>query len=160
MKRCNQSGKYPEDDDRRQLIRDAASCLQAAVGEGKLNQEHLVVAARRICDAIPVLKDPKPASFSLESGKTFPYWVNNYIIVLYLFVLVLLKNVYGHCFTHPFYAWNPSKSGHCDYVRWIFWWARYKGNKIFALTSHGWKMQWETTLFYLLILLLVCFDFL
>lgn len=117
MKRCNQSGKYPEDDDRRQLIRDAASCLQAAVGEGKLNQEHLVVAARRICDAIPVLKDPKPASFSLESGTTFPYWVNNYIIVLYLFVLVLLKNVYGHCFTHPFYAWNPSKSGHCDYVR-------------------------------------------
>lgn len=71
--RCsNVESKYPDEKTLRRFIRDATACLQAIAGE-EITPADLVVAATKICDTIPILKDPKPAPF--PSLKRFPYWV-------------------------------------------------------------------------------------
>ena len=71
--RCNNvESKYPDEKTLRRFIRDATACLQAIAGE-EITPADLVVAATKICDTIPILKDPKPAPF--PSLKRFPYWV-------------------------------------------------------------------------------------
>lgn len=55
------------------FIRDSVACLQAHLGSSKIGVETLRIAAQKICDKVPVLRDPQPPGFSVE--KEFPYWV-------------------------------------------------------------------------------------
>ena len=55
------------------FIRDSVACLQAHLGSSKIGVETLRIAAKKICDKVPVLRDPKPAAFSAK--EEFPYWV-------------------------------------------------------------------------------------
>lgn len=72
LKKCNQEGKYPEENVLRRFIRDAAASLQAVAGEN-ISQSDFVLAAMKICQKVPVLKDPRPSSF--PSSHKYPYWV-------------------------------------------------------------------------------------
>lgn len=86
LTKCNMEGKYPEEKLLRRFIRDAAANLQAMVGE-KITQSDFVLAAIKICQILPVLKDPRPASF--PSSHKYPYWVIlHYMYFLGLFVLI------------------------------------------------------------------------
>jgi len=64
----------------RQFIRDAAASLQEVAGEN-ISQSYFVLAAMKICQKVPVLKDPRPASF--PSSHKYPYWVILHCIWLY-----------------------------------------------------------------------------
>ena len=73
MKKCAESGHYPEENCVRRFIRDACACLQAIAGD-EVTSDYMISAAKKICKELPVLKDPKPSSF--PSTRTFPYWVS------------------------------------------------------------------------------------
>lgn len=64
------------------FIRDSVACLQAHLGSSKIGVETLRIAAQKICDKVPVLRDPQPPGFSAE--KEFPYWVK-YKKIYFLF---------------------------------------------------------------------------
>lgn len=72
LRSSDAESKYPDEKTLRRFIRDATACLQAITGESITNAD-LITAATKICDTVPILKDPKPASFS--AFKKFPYWV-------------------------------------------------------------------------------------
>ena len=67
------------------FIRDSVVCLQAHLGYSKIGVDTLRIAAQKICDKVPVLRDPQPPGFSAK--KEFPYWVK-YTKIYFLFIRV------------------------------------------------------------------------
>lgn len=88
MKQCNAQSKYPEERVLRRFIRDATACLQAIVGT-EISNADATIAARMICDVLPILRDPKPAAF--PSSKRFPYWV---IIIYFILFSMTTTNLF------------------------------------------------------------------
>lgn len=75
------SRREPSQPQINKFIRDSVACLQAHLGSSKIGVESLRIAAKKNCDKIPVLRDPKPAAFSAE--EEFPYWVKYTKIFFY-----------------------------------------------------------------------------
>ena len=69
---CRNPATRPSNKCINKFRRESVACLQAQTVQ-KPDGETLRIAAQKICDKAPVLKDPKPPGFSSE--KTFPYWV-------------------------------------------------------------------------------------
>lgn len=66
----------PRDKTVNKFIRDCVACLQACYGStNMIPVKTLTAAARKICDKVPLLKDPKPPSFLYNDDREFPYWV-------------------------------------------------------------------------------------
>ena len=72
LRKCNLDGKYPDEKVLRRFIRDAAASLQAVAGDS-ISQSNFVEAAIKICQEVPILKDPRPACF--PPNMKYPYWV-------------------------------------------------------------------------------------
>ncbi|XP_074618819.1 uncharacterized protein LOC141877673 [Acropora palmata] len=72
MQKCSKDNKYPDENILRRFIRDAAACLQGLVGSESISHSDFIIAATKICDTLPILQDPRPASF--PPAKKFPYW--------------------------------------------------------------------------------------
>lgn len=75
------SRREPSQPQINKFIHDSVACLQAHLGSSKIGVKSLRIAAKKICDKIPVLRDPKPAAFSAE--EEFPYWVKYTKIFFY-----------------------------------------------------------------------------
>lgn len=74
VKKCVQEGRPLRDEERRQLIRECVTCLQATVGEVITNPD-FQEASKIICEQIPILKDPEPPHW--PNDMEFPYWVSS-----------------------------------------------------------------------------------
>ncbi|XP_068704394.1 uncharacterized protein [Montipora foliosa] len=72
IQKCNTESKYLDENILRRFIRDAAACLQGLVGSESISHSDFIIAATKICDTLPILRDPRPASF--PQAKKFPYW--------------------------------------------------------------------------------------
>ena len=90
MQKCNKDNKYPDENILRRFIRDAATCLQGLVGSESISHSDFIIAATKICDTLPILQDPRPASF--PPAKKFPYWVGH------LFMIYIFLNFLSLCF--------------------------------------------------------------
>jgi len=90
MQKCNKDNKYPDENILRRFIRDAAACLQGLVGSESISHSDFIIAATKICDTLPILQDPRPASF--PPAKKFPYWVGH------LFMIYIFLNFLSLCF--------------------------------------------------------------
>lgn len=66
------------DSQKNQLIRECVTCLSAACSmKGvKASAQHFEMAAKKICECVPMLKDQKPPSWPLD--QPFTYWVRFY----------------------------------------------------------------------------------
>lgn len=78
VKKCNNEKQSPPQSDVNQLIRDSVACLQALCGTDKVSRSDIETAAKKICDTLPVFRDPTP-SFIGAAGKEFPYWVRHFL---------------------------------------------------------------------------------
>lgn len=96
------SRREPSQPQINKFIRDSVACLQAHLGVSKIGVESLRIAAKKICDKIPVLRDPKPAAFSAE--EEFPYWSG----VLY----AMRKRLYNSTYYHKPKPEQPREVGH------------------------------------------------
>ena len=72
LRKFNLDGKYPDEKVLRHFIWDAAARLQACSGKS-ITQSDFVDAAIKICQEVPILKDPRPACFPPDMK--YPYWV-------------------------------------------------------------------------------------
>ena len=74
VKECVQKKIPLDNDDRRQLIRESVTCLQAYVGDQHISSSYFVEAAKQLCDKVPLLRDEKPPLW--DDDVQFPYWVS------------------------------------------------------------------------------------
>jgi len=60
---------------RKKFIRECATCLQvASESHGKIPDKDFEMAAKKICEAVSLLKDSHPPS-QMKNNDPFPYWV-------------------------------------------------------------------------------------
>ena len=89
LRKCNLDGKYPDEKVLRRFIRDAAASLQAVAGDS-ISQSNFVEAAIKICQEVPILKDPRPACF--PPNMKYPYWVIvHFTLSMYLPLMFKVK---------------------------------------------------------------------
>ena len=74
VKECVQKKIPLDDNDRRQLIRESVTCLQAYVGDQQISSSHFEEAAKKLCDKVPLLRDEKPPLWCDDIE--FQYWVS------------------------------------------------------------------------------------
>ena len=89
LRKFNLDGKYPDEKVLRRFIRDAAASLQAVAGDS-ISQSNFVEAAIKICQEVPILKDPRPACF--PPNMKYPYWVIvHFTLSMYLPLMFKVK---------------------------------------------------------------------
>ncbi|XP_020909450.1 uncharacterized protein LOC110247362 isoform X2 [Exaiptasia diaphana] len=71
MKACCKNSTFPSNSTRTAFLRDCYTCLTAITGPNPGNVQ-FQMAAKKILDKVPVLKDIKPPAWPKE--KPFPYW--------------------------------------------------------------------------------------
>ena len=80
MRKCEDEKVYPSSTLRSALIRDAYTCVSAAVG-CEPRDDVLQDAAKQICKRLSILKDPKPPAW--PDDKEFNEWVNILLSAVY-----------------------------------------------------------------------------
>lgn len=84
-----QKDNTPLDDaNRRQLIRDCVTCLEAHVDCKHLTSEHFTEVAKQLCESVPLLRDEKPIHW--PDDIEFQDWVI-WIIIIEIFRLCWSK---------------------------------------------------------------------
>ena len=82
-------------------MRDAAASLQAVAGKS-ITQSDFVDAAIKICQEVPILKDPRPACFPPDMK--YPYWVIVHVTLsMYLPLMFKVKPTVltvSNCLSH------------------------------------------------------------
>lgn len=74
VKECVQKKIPLDDSDRRQLIRESVTCLQAYVGDQHISSSCFEEAAKQLRDKVPLLWDEKPPLW--PNNLEFQYWVS------------------------------------------------------------------------------------
>lgn len=74
VKECVQKKIPLDNSDRRQLIRESVTCLQAYVGDQHISSSCFEEAAKQLCDKVPLLQDEKPPLW--PNNLEFQYWVS------------------------------------------------------------------------------------
>ena len=74
VKKCVQKKSPLDDSDRRQLIRESVTCLQAYFGGQHISSSCFEEAAKQLCDKVPLLRDEKPPLWPHDVE--FQYWVS------------------------------------------------------------------------------------
>ena len=101
LRKLNLDGKYPDEKVLRHFIRDAAASLQAVAGKS-ITQSDFVDAAIKICQEVPILKDPRPACFPPDMK--YPYWVIVHVTLsMYLPLMFKVKPTVltvSNCLSH------------------------------------------------------------
>ena len=101
LRKFNFDGKYPNEKVLRRFIRDAAASLQAVAGKS-ITQSDFVDAAIKICQEVPILKDPRPACFPPDMK--YPYWVIvHFTLSMYLPLMFKVKPTVltvSNCLSH------------------------------------------------------------
>jgi len=70
------SHKEVPDNLRKQIIRDAYTCMRAQAQNDKINSQDFTIVAKQICKAVPQLKDHPPPGNRCSLGD-FEYWVSS-----------------------------------------------------------------------------------
>lgn len=74
VKECVQKKIPLDNSDRRQLIRESVTCLQAYVGDQHISSSCFEEATKQLCDKVPLLRDEKPPLW--PNNLEFQYWVS------------------------------------------------------------------------------------
>ena len=74
------SGKKISDQERNLIIREAYAGMRAQRQSGKIRSEDYIVVARKICEAVPQLRDKPPPGSKCSFGH-FVYWVCSFTII-------------------------------------------------------------------------------
>ena len=102
LRKFNLDGKSPDEKVLRHFIRDAAASLQAVAGKS-ITQSDFVDAAIKICQEVPIFKDPRLACFPPDMK--YPYWVIvHFTLSMYLPLMfkvnptvLTVSNCLSHC---------------------------------------------------------------
>ena len=71
---CMQKKIHLDNTDRRQLIRETVTCLQAYVGDQPTTSLHFEELAKKLCEKVPLLRDERPPLWCNDLD--FHYWVS------------------------------------------------------------------------------------
>lgn len=89
IKQCVKDNTPLDDANRRQLIRDCVTYLEAHVDCMQLTSEHFTEVAKQLCESVPLLCDEKPIHW--PDNIEFQYWVIWIIIFLTTTLLEILR---------------------------------------------------------------------